>query len=251
MWCANLGQALPDGSKPWREGMWDQCSDVIAWADLPEPSDHRWRTRLRGESELVPGTRYLCLHRYDGKTWINVREYLVGSLRFPGFMGGEHAHWERVEKWMPIESITVWHTMSPEWLKRPTKLQWYESQKKAWALRRGQDVALAIINDGDEYRKHWAAFSRGEAVRIARYKCSVKDVRRPVYIVDRAGMLRQWAFGLVDGWCRRNSALWLDDDMDQPCQDWRLAARYAAEILLDHYRRSYDDEQRIKEKAHA
>lgn len=251
VWCADLSNSLPNGSRPWREGSWQQHSDIVAWAEMPKADDPRWRTRLRGEPELVAGDRYICLHDYGGRTWINVREYLVGHMAFPGFMGGEHVHWERVKLWMPTDAITTWHTMSPEWLRLPTKAQWRHEQMELWALRRGQDVALAIINDGEEYRKHWSAFSRGEPVRIRRYKCSVKDVRRPVYIVDRAGMLRQWAFGLANAWCQRNSALWLDDDADQTCIDWSRAARYAAECLLDHYRRSYDDEQRIREQVHA
>lgn len=250
-WCADLSNSLSDGSRPWREGAWEQHADTVAWAELPLKGTLLWRPHVRGDSRLTAGDRYICLHEYNGKTWVSVREYLVGQMAFPGFAGGEHWHWERVKAWMPICEVGPWHAMSPEWLKLPSKSQWRQQTTEAWALRRGQDVALSIINDGDEYRKHWAAFSRGEVVRISRYKCSVKDVRRPVYIVDRAGMLRQWAFDLVIGWVAQNSALWLDEDVDQPCIDWRLAARYAAEILLDHYKRSFDDEQRTKENSHA
>ena len=250
-WCANLSSPLADGSMPWREGEWHNYTDTVAWSELPEEGDPRWMPRGPADAQLVPGDRYVCLTQYGGKTWVSVREYRVGWMAFPGFGGGEHVYWERVKAWMPTRAITTWHPMSDEWLKRPTKLQWRENTKKVWAARRAEALALAIINDGDEYREHWGPFSRGEVVRISRYKCSVKDVGRAPYIVDRAGMLRQRAFGWVNAWVGKYSAQWLDEDADQPCVDWRLAARYAAEILLDHYKRSYEDGLRTKEKTNA
>lgn len=158
------------GKGPWRPYSFGVSYDPVAWAPLPSVDDKRWRP-YRHDTKWEEDV--LCLGKFTNSPAPNIHIDSMHHQSFPGFMGNPPPMWG-VSFWMSLEEACQNEFLIPQsFLALPTYI---EVEREGSQLLEDQTVDglfLAIINDGDMYRKYFSDACDGKLVNLGRAKRSI------------------------------------------------------------------------------
>jgi hypothetical protein len=216
---------------------------VIEWAVMPSPDDPGWVMGEPPGHEPSPGREVFALgHR----GYVQIRETDERQPVLPGFMGGEHRLFDSVKAWREIESL-AWQPVpaeirdrEPAWMTRDRLRAEWQAQTRE---RVSEELYLAIVNDGDIYRRLWGPLADGQTIRVERCLVRMEDWRQE----RKVGRMGLRASALLLRHVMREVLKFATQPENRPEIEagqfeisyglWQSIFKETATALLDHYQR--------------
>jgi hypothetical protein len=170
VYCADFGAQLRGGD----EVLWQQASfelgrgasaRVVRWHPGPDESEYRPGNHPPGK----PDDSLVVRHHNQENFMVRKLGTPGKELPFPGFMGGEHRHFDRVCAWAPIPTAG-WIDVPPEWLALPTYEEYRSARSEEWASWFASVLFNSVTNDGDLYKSAWEPLVENCPFFYVRYK---------------------------------------------------------------------------------